>query len=517
MPAAETIFRNANVITMDALTPTAEFIAVTGGRILFAGRNNQINDFVGPETKMIDCGGKTLTPGFNDAHCHIFSYVRKLTSIDLSPPRVKNIGDIKALIKAKIENTPPGLWITGTDYNEFYLAEQRHPTRWELDEVAPNNPVVLSHRSLHGCVLNSMALDLAGINICTPEMPGTMIDRDVNKGGEPNGFLAEMLGYIREHVMPPISGAELDAGVKLVNAEYLSQGLTSLQDATVVNDLKRWQHYIRFQKQGLLLSRVYMMTGAESVKEFQAAGLGFGAGDDHLRLGAVKIVPNMIADQLYPAQDDLNGLVLRMHQAGFQVAIHGIQAAVVNAVIRSYEYLQQSVPDFSARRHRIEHCSECPPDLIERLLKLHPVIVTHPSFTYYSGDRYLATVAPEVIPWLYRLGTLYKSGLTVAGASDSPIVPNSPLMGIYSAVARKTSSGVLLNRSEALTAVDVLKLYTINAAYASHEERIKGSITPGKLADFVLVSADPTKVAPEEIPGLKVEMTVISGKVVWEG
>jgi predicted amidohydrolase YtcJ len=126
-------------------------------------------------------------------------------------------------------------------------------------------------------------------------------------------------------------------------------------------------------------------------------------------------------------------------------------------------------------------------------------------------------VAPDVIPWLYRLGTLYNSGLTVAGASDSPIVPNSPLMGIYSAVTRKTSSGMLLNRSEALTAGDVLKLYTTNAAYASHEERIKGSLTPGKLADFVLLSGDPTKVATAAIPDIKVQMTVIGGRVVWEG
>ena len=161
------------------------------------------------DTKVIDCAGKTLVPGFNDAHCHIFSFLRKLTSIDLSPPKIKSINDIKAVIKEKADKTPPGEWITGTDYNEFYLAEKRHPTRWEIDEVAPNNPVILSHRSLHGCVLNSMALALAGINIETPELPGTMIDRDVDRGGEPNGFLAEMVGYIREHVMPPISDEEL--------------------------------------------------------------------------------------------------------------------------------------------------------------------------------------------------------------------------------------------------------------------------------------------------------------------
>ena len=154
---------------------------------------------------------------------------------------------------------------------------------------------------------------------------------------------------------------------------------------------------------------------------------------------------------------------------------------------------------------------------MERLKKLDVVVVTHPSFTYYSGDRYLATVPENVVPWLYRIGTMVKSGLTVAGASDSPIIPNSPLMGIYGSVTRKTSSGKILNLNERLTANQVLALYTINAAYASHEEKIKGSITPGKLADLVILSKNPTLVSPEKIKDNKVQMTVIGGKVVWEG
>ncbi len=322
--------------------------------------------------------------------------------------KLKSINDIKAVIKAKADKTPPGEWITGTDYNEFYLAEKRHPTRWEIDEVAPNNPVILSHRSLHGCVLNSMALALAGITIETPEPAGAMIDRDVARGGEPNGFLAEMLGYIREKIMPPISSEELNSGIKMANAQYLSQGLTSLQDATVVNDLKRWQQFQLFKECGLLKSRVYMMIGVETMQEFQKAGLVFGAGDENLRLGAVKIVPSMISDKLHPSQEELNSLVLHTHQAGFQLAIHGVQTGLVDAIICAYEYLQHNVPDFDIKRHRIEHCSESPPQLMERLKKLNPVIVSHPSFVYFSGDRYLATVAQDLVPWLYRFGTMVK-------------------------------------------------------------------------------------------------------------
>jgi predicted amidohydrolase YtcJ len=517
MPTADIIFKNANVVTIDQNQPVAELVAVKNGKILFVGFKEQLSEFTGPSTNFIDCGGKTLIPGFNDAHCHIFSFIRKLTSIDLSPPKIKSIDNIKAVIRDKVKNTPPGQWITGTDYNDFYLAEKRHPTRWEIDEVAPDNPVILSHRSLHGCVLNSKALALAGITIETPEPTGVMIGRDVDRGGEPNGFLVEMLGYIREKVMPPISNEELDSGIKLANEQFLSQGLTSLQDATIVNDLKRWYHFQHFKEQGLLKSRVYMMTGIDTMKDFQDAGLFFTDGDDNLRLGAVKIVPSMILDELHPSQEELNAMVLLVHNAGFQVAIHGIQSTMVDAIIRSYEYLQKQTTNFSIRRHRIEHCAECPPALMKRIQKLHPVITTHPSFTYYSGDRYLATVSKDVIPWLYRIGTMVKSGLIVAGASDSPIVSNNPLMGIYGGASRVTSSGQFLNQDECLTANQLLRLYTINAAYASHEENIKGSITPGKLADMVLLSDDPTKITAEKIKDIKVQMTVIDGKVVWEG
>ena len=517
MPAADLILKNADVITIDRKQSKAEFVAVKGNKVIFTGAKEQQNDFIGPNTKFVDCNGKTLVPGFNDAHCHIFSLLRKFTGIDLSSPKIKSINDIKAVIKEKADNTLPGKWITGTDYNEFDLAEKRHPTRWEIDEVAPDNPVMLSHRSLHGCVLNSKALALAGITIETPELPGTMIDRDVSRGGEPNGFLAEMVGYIREHIMPPISEKELSEGIKFCNNQYLSQGLTSLQDATFVNDLKRWRYYLDFKNNDLLKSRVYMMTGIETVNEFQNAGLSFGAGDENLRLGAVKIVPSMISDKIHPSLEELKTMVLHTHQAGFQLAIHGVQTTLVDAIISTYEFLQHNTPDFSMKRHRIEHCSECPPQLMERIKKLQLIIVTHPSFTYFSGDRYLATVEKEVIPWLYRTGTMVKSRLTVAGASDSPIVPNSPVIGIYGAVTRLTSSGQILNPAERLAAKQVLKMYTLNAAYASHEDKIKGSISPGKLADMVLLSNNPNKVPVEEIKDIKVQMTVIGGKVVWEG
>ena len=249
MPTADLILLNANVITMDDRQPSAQMIAVKGGRIAFAGGVDQLGVWQGQGTKVIECGGKTVVPGFIDAHCHIFSLVRKLLSIDLSDPSFKSIADIKAVIKKRANKLPPGEWIAATDYNEFSLVERRHPTRWELDEAAPDNPVVLSHRSLHACVLNSMALERAGITIASPEPPGAFIGRRT-EDGEPNGLLVEMLGFIREKVMPPLEGEELEKGIKLTNELYLSQGLASLQDATYVNDLKRWRYHQYFKLEG---------------------------------------------------------------------------------------------------------------------------------------------------------------------------------------------------------------------------------------------------------------------------
>ena len=514
MPAADLILKNANVVTVDPGQPTAEVVAVKGDKILLVAGNESLESVRGAKTRVIDCRGKTVVPGFNDAHCHIFSFIRKLLSIDLSPSSVSSISDIKAAISHKAQNTPSGQWISGTDYNDFYLAEKRHPTRWDIDEVAPHHPVVLSHRSLHACVLNSLALSLTGITNETPEPPGGTIDRDLNSG-EPTGLLLEMLGHIREKVMPPISEAELARGITLANENYLSNGITSIQDATVVNDFNRWQIFHRFKDAGKLNSRVSMMIGIEALGRFQQADLSFGSGDSQLCLGGIKIVPSEVTGQLYPPQPELNQQVFDAHRAGFQVAIHAIRQSTVEAAITALEYAHSQLPQ-AGRRHRIEHCSECPPQLVERLKKLQAVVVTQPPFLYYSGERYLVTVPASQQQWLYRIKSFLSSGLIVAGSSDSPIVSNNPLVGIYAAVTRQAESGQHLLPQECISATQALAMYTINAAYASFEEGVKGSITRGKLADIVVLSNDPTTSPSEQIKGIQVEMTIIGGKVIWE-
>jgi len=512
--SADLILKNANVITLDSKQPAAELVATRGDKILLVGDSKEAEPLKGAMTRVIDCQGKTVVPGFNDAHCHIFSFIRKLLSFDLSPSSVRSINDIKAVIHRQAQNTPPGKWLSGTDYNEFHLTEKRHPTRRDIDEVAPHHPVVLSHRSLHACVLNSQALSLAGINRKTPNPPGGLIDRDPDSG-EPSGLLFEMLGYVRKEVMTPLSEEELTRGIALVNQHYLCYGITSLQEATFLNDLKQWETFRRFIDTNKLNSRVYMMLGVETMSEFQEEGLTTGYGDSQLRLGGVKIIPSESTEQLYPPQPELNQQALSAHQAGFQLAFHAIKPDAIEAATTALEYANSHLPQ-PDRRHRIEHCSRCPHQLIERLSQLQTVIVSQPSFFYYSGERYLATLPSNELEWLFQFKSFIDSGLVVAGSSDCPVVPDNPLVGIYAAVTRQAESGQLILPHEGISPEQALAMYTINAAYASFEEGIKGSITPGKLADMVVLSNDPIKSPPEEIKDIRVEMTVIGGKVKWE-
>jgi len=511
--SADLILTNANVITMDPGCPVAELVAIRGNKIWLVGDGDRLGEVSGAKSKVIDCGGKTVVPGFNDAHCHIFGFIRKLGGIDLSPPAVESIADIKAAIRQRAQNIPAGSWITATDYNEFYLVEKRHPNRRDLDEAAPEHPVVLYHRSLHACVLNSVALSLAGINRETPEPPGAIIERELDSG-EPSGLLFEMVSYIRQKVLPPLFDEELAEGMALASRHYLSMGITSLQEASASNDYGRWQTLKRFKESGELASRVSMMFGFDALPQFQEAGLAFGSGDEQLRLDRVKIVLTETKGRLQPPPEELSKQALDSHRAGFQLAIHCVEPGTVAAAITALEYIagQSTI----AGRHRLEHVSECPPELLERLSKLKAMIVTQPPFIYYSGERYLATIPPERQRWLYRIKSFLDSGLVVAGSSDAPVVSDNPLVGIYAAVTRRAESGQEVLPEEAISARQALAMYTANAAYVSFEEDIKGAIAPGKLADMAVLSADPLKSPPGLIKDIRVEMTILDGRVVWE-
>jgi predicted amidohydrolase YtcJ len=289
-----------------------------------------------------------------------------------------------------------------------------------------------------------------------------------------------------------------------------------VQDASWGNSLRRWRTLQRLKQGRELLPRVSMMVGADELGDFESASaFQSGSGDAALRPGAVKVVVQSTTGRLCPTQEELNALALRLHSGGHQVAIHADERDSVEAAVIALERAQCSMPG-PGRRHPNEHCSVCPSDLIRRLKQVDAVVVTQPAFVYYSGERYLATVAAEDLEWLYPLGSLCAAGLTVAGSSDAPVVPLSPLAGIYAAVSRTASTGQRLLPREGISIGEALRLYTLNGAFASFEEDVKGSIAAGRLADLVILDGDPTAVAPEEIKDIEVAMTIIGGETVWQ-
>lgn len=508
--AADLILHNANIITLDEPQPGATAVAIKAKQIAAVGSDQDILSLREPKTEVIDCRGRTVVPGFNDAHCHPIALAASLLAVDCGPGAVRSIADIREAVRRRARQAPKSRWIRATGYNEFYLAEKRHPNRRDLDEATAEHPVKLSHRSGHACVLNSRAMELLGISAETEEPPGGMMERDLDTG-EPNGLLFEMNTFVDGRI-PPLTEDELEGGIRLVNEAFLSSGITSLQDATWNNSAGRWQLLRRLKERGALLPRLSVMTGADALDERRL--LSQSSSVEDLHLGPVKIIIQAATGSLDPPQEQLNHLVRKVHEMGLQLAFHVDEMETLEAAVSALELALRKAPRPN-HRHRMEHCSVCPPHLMKRLKEVNAMVVTQPPFIYYSGERYLATVPPEDLQWLYAIGSLRAGGIRVAASSDAPVVPFNPLVGICAAVTRKAASGQTVLPNESIPPMEALRSYTIDAAYAAFEETTKGSISRGKLADLVVLSEDPTAVPPDRIGDIRVLTTILDGKVVW--
>jgi predicted amidohydrolase YtcJ len=507
------VFRNANIITMDPANPSAEWVALSGGIIRAVGAGRDYQRFASRNSEFVDCHGRTVLPGFIDSHIHLHAFAESCVSLDLTwSLGFKSIADIKRAVRNHCQEKRPGLWIRGRGYNEFYLAEKRHPTRWDLDEVAPEHPVKLTHRSGHAHVLNSLALTLAGISMHTEDPPEGLIDRDISTG-EPTGLLYEMSEFLSGRI-PALDDRELSRGLKLANQKLLSSGITSVQDASHLNDLRRWKEILSWKKEGLFVPRVNLMLGQKGFEQIGMQRFSVPTADSQVPLSGIKLILDETTGELHPAQAKLNQMVLAIHQAGLQVAIHAVEENAVESACSAITYALEKAQR-SDHRHRIEHCSVCSPSLSKRLASLGVTVVTQPSFVFYNGDRYLETVPDQQLRHLYPIRSLLKAGVPVAGGSDCPVVPPNPLIGIYSAVSRRSQTGRTIAGSESIDPLDALKMYTSHAARVSFEETVKGSITPGRLADLVVLNGDPAKVPVDEIKNLQVEMTILNGEVAW--
>ena len=508
------ILINTNITTLDPLFPKATWVSIENDKFFKIGYGDDWKDLNAKSSHIVDGSGKTVLPGLIDAHLHVVSYAKSLVTLSLDPGKnVFSISDIQSIIHRYSRNSPPGTWIFGKGYHDFYLVEKRHPDRRDLDKATPDHPVQLTHRSGHAHVLNSLALKYVGIGKETGDPAGGMIERDL-KTGEPTGLLYEMGDFLSARI-PPITPAELERGLQMANGELLASGITSIHDASPHNDRDRWDLFKSWKAHGMLLPRVNMMLAYRSFKKKNCKPLSAAVDKSHLRLGAVKIILDDTTGRLHPPQKDLNEMVLEVHAAGMQVAIHAIEEASIAAACSAIEYALDKIPT-KDHRHRIEHCSVCPPSLAGQIASLGIRVVTQPPFIYYNGERYLETVPEEQLEHLYPFRTLLQHGINLAGSSDCPIVPANPLIGIYAAVSRTGQKNHIIGRQEKVSTGDALRMYTTNAAQVSFEESIKGTITPGKLADLVVLNGDPIGLPPDELPRLQVEMTMIGGEVVWQ-
>ena len=513
---------NAWVLTLDPGQPIAEAVAINGQSITAVGGQADVARLAGPSTQTIDCQGMCLLPGFVDAHCHLLATASSLQSLPCRPQEVSNLRELQAAIRHRAASTPQGSWIRGFGYDELALEERRHPTRWDLDRVAPSHPVRLDHHSGHATVLNSQALQLAGIHRDTADPVEGVIERRQDSG-EPTGLLLEMGAFLSQRLGRLRDQKETEEGIVQLSRLLLSYGITSVHDAGANNGLARWDALHNLQTSGRLQCRVTMLAGANRLEDFLAEGRCWGEGDQWLRLGHVKIMLSLTTGALHPDIEELGRIVHGAHQSGFPVAVHAVEQEAVAAAALVFQEVQLT-PSPPMPRDRIEHCAECPPELVAQVWHSRAMVVTQPGFIFWNGDRYRQRVNPGLLNSLYPVENLNRYGVAVAFSSDSPVVDANPWPGIYSAVTGFSRDAQPLSGhrhdpslwTQKVPIETALRMYTIAGAYAEGTQDIKGTIRPGKLADLVLVNQDPTAASQEALKDIHPVLTIVGGRVVWE-
>lgn len=510
---ADLILVNLHAVTFGRGVVSAEMIAIRGNEIFYVGTADALGRLQGPHTRVLDCGGGLVVPGFNDAHCHALAFAITRQYADCS--RARSVAEVQAVLREKIRETEGDQWLRAANCDFSAIAEGRAPNRQELDDAVSHLPVLLLERSGQTCVLNSLALELCGITADTPDSPsGGRIHRDPVTG-LPDGVISGNNELVARAVPPP-SEREIEAGMRKANREYLSLGITSLQDTSWSNGYRHWLAMKSFKERGMLAPRLTLLPGIDSMEEFVERGMKTGSGDGQLRVGAVKIALDESTGDSCPPKEELNDAALGAHSAGFQLAFHVPDVHLLQTSMQALEYVRNHSTS-GCFRPRFEHCPVCPPGLLPDLAQSGAIVVTQPNLLFETGPTWLDQVPREQLSWLYPLKSFARHGIATALSSDSPLTPCDPLRGIHTAVTRKVEGGRTLSPEEGVSPLEALKMYTCFGAFSSLEERSKGSIAPGKLADLAVLNGDLTRVPPDEIGDIKVVATVIDGKVAWEG
>lgn len=501
-PPAAIVLLNAKVLAGEG-HPTA--LAVADGKVVATGDDREIRRLAAPRTIVLDCRGRTVIPGIVDAHCHVLAAAATGRRVDCRPEAARNVEEIIDALRTA-SDAQDG-WIRGYGYDDSPVGLGRHLNRHDLDRVSTMLPVRVDHRSGHAFALNSHALASVSIDRQTPDPPGGMIERDVD--GEATGLLFEMVDWLRER-----TGASEDpppSVMKEVLSNFgewmLGYGITALTDAGPSNDLDRWRYFQQATSDGTLPLRLTMMVGFGHLEEMRAAGLGYGAtaNGGALVLGNAKIMLTASTGQLRPDPAQLTEMVVYAHGLGFPVAIHAVERdAVVAAALAIGDVPPIKAADGKLPLDRIEHCAECPPDVLELVAQSGAMVVPNPGFLHYDGERYRRTVAADVLPHLYPVGALAARGIPTALGSDAPVVEPNPWASIAASVTRQSGSGVHLGGFGVRSVAEALALHSGGRR-----------ITVGMPADLAVVEPDPFTIPSADLPNVRSAATIVAGSVVW--
>lgn len=519
--------RNATIYTSNEDTPKARSFAVHGDRFLAVGADSDIDGLVGPQTEVIDGAGLFVFPGFIDAHTHPAA-IQEVYGVIVD---FRTVTEVQAAMRAKAAQTPPGLWVEGFMYDDKKLEGGRPVTRADLDDAVPDHPAIIRHRGGHTGVVNSKAFALAGITEATPDPDGGKFYRE---GGVLTGRVAETALYVFDKVgdRTPVTRAMQQEGVRRVSKRMAAAGVTSVTNAW--GDLDELIAYQDARASEELFFRVCFMPGGGSpvYPALKAAGLRTGFGDEWIRIGAVKYAVDGSASERTmrmstPYQgrpDDFGILVMNKTEvlaavhdardAGFQIGMHANGDVAIAMVLDAYEEVLNEKP-LADPRWRIEHCTLVNEKLLKRIKKIGAIPAPFYTYAHYHGDKW-GEYGDAKLTRMFAHRSFLDHGVKVAPASDYPPGPFEPLMAIQSMTTRKDLTGKVWGENQRISVAEAVEICTMNGAFASYEETLKGSIASGKLADFVMLGRDPFAEPPDSIKSIPVARTVLGGRTVFD-
>jgi len=531
--APDIIVVNGVVHTMDPRQPLAEALAIYKNQIVAVGTNKEIRALAGNTTRVIDARERLVLPGFNDAHTHFLTGGFQLSSVDLRDANSPQ--EFAERIRTFASKLPKGRWITGGDWDHERWPETRLPTRNLIDGVTPDVPVFVNRLDGHMALANTLALKLAGINKSTTDPAGGIIVRDP-KTGEPTGVLKDAAQSLMWKVITPSSFDEKLAAARAATEYAAKLGVTSVQDVSAGTDVGVYQTLL---DRGELKTRIYAVAPLPKWERLANTGIKAHFGTEMLRVGGLKgfadgslgsttalfyepykdepATSGIAGDEMYPEGAMLNR-VLGADRAGLQILIHAIGDKANDQILSIYEQVERENGPRD-RRFRIEHAQHLRVADISRFKKDQVIASMQPYHAIDDGRWAEKRIGPERAKTTYAFRSLLDSGARLAFGTDWTVAPLDPMLTIYAAVTRRTLDGKNPNGwvpEQRISVEEAVQAYTVGSAYAEFQEAVKGSLTPGKLADIVIIDSDIFTIKPEEIERAKVVMTLLDGRVVYE-